>query len=115
MTHLPTIARRLRHGFVALAAALLAGEASPVAAPVRSASVVSIVSASAADLVVLDHGFDAGLRQGMVCRVTRGEASIAEVQLVTLRPTCSAALILDLAPAQTIRAGDVVTVNLLKT
>ena len=68
-----------------------------------------------ADLVLLGGGFDAGLRQGMVCRVTRGATEIAEVLLVELRPTCSAALILNLAPKQSIHAGDLARIKVLKT
>ena len=80
-----------------------------------SATVAAIQPTRVADLVLLDGGFDAGLRQGMVCRVTRGATEIGEILLVELRPTCSAALILGLAPKQTLRAGDTASVKLLKT
>ncbi len=80
-----------------------------------SAEVVAVQPARVADLILLDHGFDAGLRQGMVCRVTRGAAEIAEIVLVELRPACSAALIVSMAPRQSIRAGDRATVKVLKT
>ena len=80
-----------------------------------AASVVTIQPSRVADLILLDRGFDAGLRQGMVCRVTRGPAEIAEVLLVELRPNCSAALILSLAPQQSIRAGDTAAVKVLKS
>ncbi|HVS51422.1 MAG TPA: hypothetical protein VHD62_03625 [Opitutaceae bacterium] len=66
-------------------------------------------------MVLLDHGFDAGLRQGMVCRVTRGPTEVAEVLLVDLRPTCAAALITNLAPKQSIHAGDLASIKILKT
>jgi hypothetical protein len=78
-------------------------------------SVVAIQPARTADLILLSHGFDDGLRQGMVCRVTRGCADIAEILLVELRPTCSAALILSLAPGQLIHAGDLAAIKILKT
>jgi hypothetical protein len=65
--------------------------------------------------VLHDHGFDAGLRQGMVCRVTRGATEIAEVLLVDLRPTCSAALILSVASKQSIHAGDTAAIKVLKS
>ena len=68
-----------------------------------------------ADLVLLNNGFNAGLRQGMVCRLTRGTTEIAEVLLVELRPTCSAALILSVSPKQSIRTGDVAAIKILKT
>jgi len=80
-----------------------------------SAEVVAVQPARVADLVLLGGGFDAGLRQGMVCRVTRGTTEVAEVLLVELRPTCSAALILNLAPNQSIRAGDLARIKVLKT
>ena len=85
------------------------------AAPAPSATVVAIQPTSTADLILLDHGFDAGLRQGMVCRVTRGNTEIAEVLLVELRPTCSAALITSQAAKQSIRAGDVASIKILKS
>ena len=80
-----------------------------------SAGVVAVQSTRVADLVLLDRGFDAGLRQGMICRITRDGAEVAEVLLVELRPTCSAALITSLAPKQSIRAGDVASLKILKT
>ena len=83
------------------------------AAPV--ASVVAVQPTRIADLVMLSGGFDAGLRQGMICRVTRGSAEIAEVLLVDLRPTCSAALIVSVAPKQSIRAGDIASIKVLKS
>jgi hypothetical protein len=80
-----------------------------------AAEVVALQPARAADLVLLGGGFDAGLRQGMVCRVTRGSAVIGEVLLVALRENCSAALILNLARGQSIHAGDVAVIKVLKT
>jgi hypothetical protein len=79
------------------------------------AAVVAVQPTRIADLILLDHGFNAGLRQGMICRVTRGATEIAEIQLVDLRPTCAAALITSLAPQQSIRAGDVAHIKILKT
>src|ERR1044071_520364 len=67
-----------------------------------SAAIVEVKATRAADLVLLDAGFNAGLRQGMVCRVTRGTTEIAEVLLVELRPQSSAALILSVAPQPSI-------------
>jgi hypothetical protein len=80
-----------------------------------AAGVVVVQPSRVADLILLDRGFDGGLRQGMVCRVTRGATEIAEVLLVELRPNCSAALILSLAPQQSIRAGDVAAIKVLKS
>lgn len=104
--------RSFRRFFVAgLAAALLGGTALAA----TNIAVAGVQPTRVADLVLLDAGFDAGLRQGMVCRVTRGGLEVAEVLLVDLRPAHSAALILNLAPRQAIRAGDSVRVKLLKT
>jgi hypothetical protein len=104
--------RRLRAAVV-LACGLLASSAGLAAAP--AAAVVAIEPTPVADLILLSHGFNAGLRQGMVCRVTRGATEIAEVLLVDLRPTCSAALILSLAPRQSIRAGDLAAIKVFKS
>jgi hypothetical protein len=81
---------------------------------VEAAPVVAVQATRVADLVLLGAGFEAGLRQGMVCRISRGAAEIAEVVLVDLRPRAGAALILQLAPGQSIRPGDVATVKTLK-
>jgi hypothetical protein len=51
----------------------------------------------------------------MVCRITRGTTEVAEVLLVDLRPACSAALILSLAPRQAVRAGDLASIKVLKS
>jgi hypothetical protein len=96
-----------------LAAPGVAGAAGSLS--VAPAAVVGVRPTRVADLVLLGAGFDAGLRQGMVCRVTRGEAEIAEVLLVEMRDRASAALILSLAPRQSIRAGDIATVKTFKT
>jgi hypothetical protein len=95
-----------------VAAAPFAVQAANVA-PV--AEVTAIHPTRVADLVMLGSGFNAGLRQGMVCRITRGTTEVAEVLLVDLRPACSAALILSLAPKQSIRAGDLASIKVLKS
>jgi hypothetical protein len=96
-----------------VACGLLASSSVFAAGP--AASVVSIQPTRVADLVLLDRGFDAGFRQGMVCRITRGNSEIAEILLVDLRPTCSAALIVNITAKQSIRAGDTASVKILKT
>jgi hypothetical protein len=98
---------------LAAAACLMPGAFCSAATP--SAAVVGIEPTRVADLVLLQGGFDVGFRQGMVCRVKRGATDIAEVLLVELRPTCSAALILSVAPKQSIRTGDVASIKVLKT
>ncbi len=99
----------------ALVAAAPSAVSGATVRSVGSAEVVAVHPTRVADLVLLGHGFDAGLREGMVCRISRADATIAEVILVELRATCAAALILDLAPGQSIRAGDVASVKILKS
>jgi hypothetical protein len=97
--------------------ALVAATPFTARAAIASAAleVVAVQPSRVTDLVLLGHGFDAGLRQGMVCRVTRGNADVAEILLVEVRPTCSAALITSLAPSRSIRAGDTAAIKILKT
>ena len=101
----------------ALLAALVIGHWTLVipAAAATPVAVVAVQPTRVADLILLSGGFDAGLREGMVCRVTRGTTEIAEVQLVEIRRHSSAALILSLASKQAIRAGDTAAVKILKT
>ncbi len=77
--------------------------------------VLAVQPTRVADIVVLNQGYEAGLRQGMVCRVTRGSTEIAEVILVELRPQFSAALILNASPMQAIRPHDVATIKVSKS
>ncbi len=119
MTNFNPVSSRFRRFSAAAVLALVISHWSLVIAAVpalaSSLVVVEIQPNRVADLVLLGHGFDAGLRQGMVCRVTRGNADIAEILLVEVRPTCSAALITSLAPKQSIRTGDLATLKILKT
>lgn len=105
------IARGLRVAIL-VAAAHLTSSISQAASP--AATVVAVEPTRVADLILLRGGFDAGLRQGMVCRVTRGTTEIGEILLVELRPGHSAALILSVVSKQSIRAGDVASVKTLK-
>ena len=99
---------------IAVASATTVSAALVDTRSVEAAPVVSVRSTRVADIVLLGAGFTAGLRQGMVCRITRGNADVAEVVLVDLRLRSGAALILQLAPGQSIRTGDVATVKTLK-
>jgi hypothetical protein len=101
--------RHLRTSLLALAA--LTGFNSVRAS---EAEVVAVQPAGSADLVLLSQGYDFGLRQGMVCRLVRRNSEIAEVLLVEMRPSCSAALILNVAARQSIRPGDVATIKVSK-
>lgn len=105
----------MRRPFLSLFTLLAFAPLSATAGVGPVAEVVAVQPARAADLVLLERGFDAGLRQGMVCRVTRGAIEIAEVLLVEIRAGCSAALILSVAPRQSIRSGDHVHPKILKS
>lgn len=109
---LSTTARGLR---VAAAVAIALLSSSLLSAASVSAAVVAVESTRVADVVLLGGGFNAGLRQGMVCRVTRGQTEIGEILLVDLRPNSSAALILSVAPKQSIRSGDLAAIKVLKS
>ena len=110
----PTFRFRSR-GISAVMAACIALLVSSVVHAAPAATVIAIQPTRIADLVLLRGGFDAGLRQGMICRVTRGSSEIAEVLLVDLRASHSAALIVSVAPKQSIRAGDSASIKILKT
>ena len=105
--------RRLQ--FAALLFAAVVPFSARAATSAVAVEVLAVQPTRVADLVLLQGGFEAGLRQGMVCRITRGSAVIAEVLLVETRPACSAALILSVTPKQAIRAGDLAAIKLLKT
>ncbi len=107
----------LRRGFkvTALVAFGILHSAFGIAHAAPSAAVVAVEPTRVADLVLLSDGFNAGLRQGMICRVTRGATEIAEVLLVELRPAASAALIVSVVSGQSIRAGDVASIKVLKS
>ncbi len=97
-----------------LAAALLAPLAD-TAAGRTVAAVQEVRPARLADLVILDAGYSAGLRQGMICRIKRGPLDVAELVVVELRIGCCAALIMGLSPRAAIRAGDAVEIKVLKS
>ena len=105
--------RFLQCSLLALVVAVPFSARAAFARTVAPAQVVAVQSLSAADLVLLGGGFDAGLRSGMVCRISRDRTPVAEVVLVGLRRSCSAALILELAPGQSIHPGDLATVKTL--
>ncbi len=81
---------------------------------IEAAPVVAVQATRVADIVLLGAGFEAGLRQGMVFSVIRRGVEVAEIILVELRPRAGAALILQLAPGQSIQVGDTATVKTLK-
>ena len=118
MTNFAPVSSAFRSLRAAAVLALVISHWSLVIPPIAAAPALAVAEVHPtriADLVMLNGGFDAGLRQGMVCRVTRGSADVAEILLVEVRPTCSAALITSLASTQSIHAGDTAAVKILKT
>lgn len=85
------------------------------AGAITVAEVVAVQPGRVADVVLLNRGLEAGLREGMVCRVDRGAIEVAEVVLVELRPSWASALILTVSPSQSIRMGDAVSVKVHKS
>lgn len=77
---------------------------------VGSAKVVRVASLSVADLVLLDAGYESGLRQGMVCSVSRDSELIGELLLVDLRQNSASAVITALS-GHSVRPGDQVAVK----
>jgi hypothetical protein len=77
--------------------------------------VAAVQPTRVADLVLINRGYDVGLRQGMVCRVIRGQAEVAEVILVDLRPTSSIALILKMAAQDSVRVSDLIAIKVFKS
>jgi hypothetical protein len=78
---------------------------------VETAKISQVVALPAADLVVLDAGFEAGFRQGMVCSVIRAGENVGELLLVDLRARTASALILDLVSGAGLQPGDQVSVK----
>ncbi|WP_043584341.1 hypothetical protein [Geminisphaera colitermitum] len=81
---------------------------------ISATTVLNIHTAQAADIVVLGAGYEAGLRQGMVCQITRSGTLIGEILLVDLRPKATAALILNLENGQSIQPGDTASVKTIR-
>ena len=78
---------------------------------VGKAQISHIAQLPAADLVILDNGFEAGLRQGMVCSVFRSGENVGQLLLVDLRDRNASALILDFTPGRSLQIGDTVAVK----
>lgn len=79
------------------------------------AKISQIISAAAADLIVIDRGYEAGFRQGMVCQVSRADQVLGEIILVDLRSSTASSLILSLAPVRSLQVGDNVSVKTIST
>lgn len=78
---------------------------------VGAARVSRVAPLPGADLVLIDAGFEAGFREGMVCVVSRDGDFIGELLLVELRSRAASALILDLQPGFSLQSGDSVVVK----
>lgn len=85
--------------------------AESVERSVGSARITRVAKLPAADLVVLDAGFEAGLRQGMVCTVKRDGEVVGELLVADLRPSAATALILDISSGRSLQSGDLVAVK----
>ena len=97
-------------------AAVLASAGSLCAAvsverSVGSARITRVAGTPAADLVLIDAGYEAGLRQGMVCVASRDGEKLGELLLVDLRSRVASALILDLKSGRSLQSGDSVAVK----
>jgi len=77
-------------------------------------SVYGVSSARHADLVLVQGGFDAGFRAGMVCRVLDEAGEVGEVMLAEVRENCAAAIILQLEAGKLIEAGQTVRIKTVK-
>ena len=75
------------------------------------ARITHVASIPVADLVLIDAGYEAGLRQGMVCVASRDSEKLGELLLVDLRTGVASALILDLKSGGSLQSGDSVTVK----
>ena len=95
----------------ALIGATVTHAAVSIESSVDAARISRVESTPSADLVLIDAGHEAGLRQGMVCVATREGARLGELLLVDLRMSSSSALILDLESGAALRSGDRVAVK----
>jgi hypothetical protein len=82
--------------------------ALPAGRSIEAARIAGLLALPSADLVLVDAGYEAGFRQGMVCTVSRDGQRLGELLLTELRPSAATALIFDLAPGQVFQPGDLV-------
>jgi hypothetical protein len=101
--------------FLALSGATLLSAAMVTDRSIGEARIVRIEATPAADLVVLDAGYEAGLRQSMVCQVSRSGESLGKLLLVELRSKSATALILNLTTVRSLLSGDAVAVQTVST
>jgi hypothetical protein len=82
---------------------------------VQTSAIIEIQNLSTADLVLVDAGFDSGLRLGMVCNVLRSNITLGQLLLVDIRYRSSTALIIQLNSGRTLELGDKVTVKTISS
>lgn len=98
--------------FAALAAGCAAGDSdtAPASAPLAEGrgvgEVVRVQAGARADLVILNAGYAAGVRPGMQLHLSRQGKAIASLVVAEATQDSAAALILDLSPNETVKAGD---------
>ena len=88
-----------------------------VDAPLRPAGLAQVAAVEVlpeGDLVLLDSGFDAGLRPGIICEIWRDGVVIADVVMVAARSDRSVALITDLAAGVRISRDDTALIKTLQ-
>ena len=79
------------------------------------ARVIGFHRGESADLVLVVGGFDSGVRQGMLCTVSRGGVNLAELLITEARASHCSALLVKSHPNRAIRKGDSVSVKSFKT
>jgi hypothetical protein len=77
--------------------------------------VIGFHRGESADLVLVVGGFDSGVRQGMLCTVSRGGVNLAELLITEARASHCSALLVKSHPNRAIRKGDSVSVKSFKT
>jgi hypothetical protein len=121
--HLLSAQRLLKLASLFLFGALLAGGVVRAEVPAfvkesiyspNAATVSTVVSSLATDIVILDGGLEQGMRIGVVCRLNRGTQSIGELIIIESRSDRSAGLILELVDDSIIQAGDIARVKTLQ-
>lgn len=82
-----------------------ATEAAEQAGP-RVGEVIRIKSGTHADLVIINAGYGRNIRPGMQLSLSRQGKAIASLVVAEATQESAAALILDLTPNETVKAGD---------